>query len=154
MYLGSERELRFPLAVCVSYQNGKRGNHGETVTGYVACDLTGRTPKQIEMLYRKRPTIETSYRLYRQTRATTTIPDPLIRTLFVAVAFILDNLWLVVRWAVVARPQRGGRDLPVGFTFGLVREWIRHCLNSTLGWRWSWKTNGIGLPSGYGLDAA
>jgi hypothetical protein len=150
----SERELRFPLAVCVSYQNGKRGNHGESVTGYVACDLPGRTPKQIERLYRKRPAIETSYRLYRQARATTTSPDPLIRTLFVTVAFLLENLWLVVRWAVVARPRWGGRDLPVGFTFGLVREWIRHCLNSDLGWRWSWETNGIGLPPAYGSDVA
>lgn len=154
MYHGSERELRFPLAVCVSYQNGRRGTHGETVTGYVACDLPGRTPKQVETLYRKRPAIETSYRLYRQARATTTTPDPRIRTLFVAVAFILENLWLVVRWAVVARPRRGGRDLPVGFTFELVREWIRHRLNSDLGWRWSWETNGIGVPPGYGPDAA
>jgi hypothetical protein len=112
MYHRSERELRFPLAVCVSYQNGKRGNHGESVTGYVACDLPGRTPKQIERLYRKRPAIETSYRLYRQARATTTSPDPLIRTLFVTVAFLLENLWLVV---------------------GLVREWIRHSLNRDLG---------------------
>ncbi len=28
MYEGSERELRFPLAVCVSYQQGNRGKHG------------------------------------------------------------------------------------------------------------------------------
>jgi hypothetical protein len=64
MYHRSERELRFPLAVCVTYQNGKRGNHGESVTGYVSCDLPGRTPKQIERHYRKRPAIETSYQLY------------------------------------------------------------------------------------------
>ena len=112
MYHESERELRFPLAVCVSYQNGKRGKHGETVTGYVTCDLDGRTPKQVESLYHKRPAIETSHRLYRQVRATTPTPDPLIRTLFVAIGFMLENLWLVVRWAVVARPRRGGRRPP------------------------------------------
>ena len=28
MFKGSERELRFPLAVCVSYQQGKRGKQG------------------------------------------------------------------------------------------------------------------------------
>lgn len=46
----------------------------------------------------------------------------LIRTSFVAVAFIVEDLWLVVRWAVVVRPRRGGRDLLSGFTVGLVRE--------------------------------
>src|SRR5699024_1893183 len=29
MYKDSERELRFPLAVAVSYHNGDRGKHGE-----------------------------------------------------------------------------------------------------------------------------
>jgi len=78
----------------------------------MACDLTDRTPKQVETLYRKRSAIETSYRTYREARATTTTPDPLIRFVLVAVGFLLRNLWLVVRWTVVARPRRGGRDLP------------------------------------------
>jgi hypothetical protein len=33
MYKGSERELPFPLAVCVSYQQGNRGKHGLLVRG-------------------------------------------------------------------------------------------------------------------------
>ncbi|WP_217563496.1 hypothetical protein [Halalkaliarchaeum desulfuricum] len=39
MYKGSERELHFPLAVCVSYKQGNRGKHGLLVRAYVACDL-------------------------------------------------------------------------------------------------------------------
>jgi IS4 transposase len=65
-----------------------------------------------------------------------TTPDLLVCTLFVAVAFLLNNLWLVVRWTAVARPRRGGCDLPVGFAFGLIRERIRHSLSNDLGWRW------------------
>jgi len=97
MYKGKDRELQFPHAVCVSYHNGDRGENGEVVRGYVACDLTDRTPKQVETLYRKRSAIETSYRTYREARATTTTPDPLIRFVLVAVGFLLRNLWLVVR---------------------------------------------------------
>jgi len=108
MYKGKDRELQFPHAVCVSYHNGDRGENGEVVRGYVACDLTDRTPKQVETLYRKRSAIETSYRTYREARATTTTPDPLIRFVLVAVGFLLRNLWLVVRWTVVARPRRAG----------------------------------------------
>ena len=64
MYKGSGRELRFPLAVAVSYQNGDRGKHGEVVRGYVACGVTDRSAKQVERLYRKRSGIETTYRLF------------------------------------------------------------------------------------------
>ncbi|GAA0457683.1 hypothetical protein GCM10008985_12280 [Halococcus dombrowskii] len=154
MYKGKERELRFPHAVCVSYQSGDRGKHGEVVRGYVACDLTDRTPKQVEALYRKRSAIETSYRTYREARAVTATPDPLIRFVFVAVSFLLRNLWLVVRWAVVARPRQGGRDLPTEFTFELVCGWIRDHLSADLGWQYTWETNGVGLPPGYDPTAA
>jgi len=143
MYKGKDRELQFPHAVCVSYHNGDRGENGEVVRGYVACDLTDRTPKQVETLYRKRSAIETSYRTYREARATTTTPDPLIRFVLVAVGFLLRNLWLVVRWTVVARPRRGGRDLPTEFTFELVCGWIRDHLSTELGWQYTWETNGL-----------
>jgi len=149
MYKDSERELRFPLAVAVSYQNGDRGKHGEVVRGYVACDLGDRTPTQVERRYRKRSAIETSYRLFRQARATTTTRDPLVRFAFVIVSFLLENLWLVLRWAVVARPRRGGRDLPEQFTFQTFCDWIRHELEAELGRRWEIEMNGVGVPDAY-----
>ena len=45
MYKDCERELRFPLAVAVSYQHGDRGIYDEVVRGYVACGVTDRSPK-------------------------------------------------------------------------------------------------------------
>ena len=79
MYEGSERELRFPLAVCVSYQQGKRGKNGLLVRAYAAYDQADRTPKQVEVLYRKRSAIETSFRTFREARAKTTTRDPTVR---------------------------------------------------------------------------
>ena len=58
----SERELRVPLAVAVSSQNGDRNKHGEVIRGYVACGVTDHTAKQVERIYRKRSGIETTYR--------------------------------------------------------------------------------------------
>ena len=153
MYKGRKRELTFPLAVCVSYQNGDRGKSGEVVRGYAACGLTDRRPKQIEQLYRKRSAIETGYRLFRQARAVTTTQDVAVRVLYVVVSFLLKNLWVVLRWAVVARPRRGGRDLPTRFTFNTFEEWIKHELDGELGRRWSIATNGIGVPDSYAVAA-
>jgi len=108
IYKDSEQELRFPLAVAISYQNGDRGKHGEVVRGYVACGVTDRSAKQVEHRYRKRSGIETTYRLLRQARGITTTRDPVVRFAIMLVAALLENLWLVLRWAVVARPRRAG----------------------------------------------
>ncbi len=97
MYKGSEWELRFPLAVPVSYQDGDRRKHDEVVWGYVACDRRDRTPTQVERRSRKRSAIETSYRLFRQARAPTTTQDSLVPFAFMIVSFLLENLWLGLR---------------------------------------------------------
>ncbi|WP_246975769.1 ISH3 family transposase [Natribaculum luteum] len=149
MYKDRERELEFPLAVAVSYHAGDRGKSGEVVRGYVACDLADRTPKQVEQLYRKRSAIETSYRVFRQARVVTTTQDPVVRFAFVLVGFLLENLWLVLRWAVVARPRRGGRDLPEEFTFKTFSDWIRHALEEELERSWEIEMNGTGVPEAY-----
>jgi IS4 transposase len=154
MHEGSERELRFPLAVCVSYQQGNRGKHGLLVRAYTACDLADRTPKEVEALYQKRSAIETAFRTMREARAYTTTTDPVVRLLFVLVSFLLRNLWLIVRWGVLATPRRGGRALPIWFRFEVFREWIDHALDEALLRKWEAPTNGVGIPAMYGqLDA-
>jgi hypothetical protein len=154
MYEGSERELCFPLAVCVSYQQGKRGKHGLLVRAYTACDRPDRTPKDVEALYRKRSAIETAFRTMREARARTTTADPVVRLVFVLVSFLLRNPWLVVRWGVLATPRRGGRALSVWFRFEVFREWIDHTLDELLHRKWEAPTNGVGIPARYGqLDA-
>jgi IS4 transposase len=149
MYEGSERELRFPLAVCVSYQQGNRGKHGLLVRAYVACDLADRTPKEAEALYRKRSAIETAFRTMREARARTSTTDPVVRLVFVLVGFLLRNLWLIVRWGVLATPRRGGRALPVWFRFEMFREFIDHSLDETLRRKWEVAINGVGIPATY-----
>jgi hypothetical protein len=153
VYKDRERELQFPLAVCVSYHNGDRGKSGEVVRGYAACGLTDRRPKQVEQLYRKRSAIETGYRLFRQARAVTSTQDLAVRMLYVVVSFLLKNLWVVLRWAVVARPRRGGRDLPTRFTFTTFCGWIQHELDGDLSRRWWITTNGVGVPDSYAVAA-
>ena len=99
----------------------------------MACGVTDHTVKQVERLYRKRSGIETTYRLIRQARGVTTTRDPAVRFAFMLVAAILENLWLVLRWAVVARPQRGGRDLPDEFTLSVFCDWIRKGVRGATG---------------------
>jgi len=86
-------------------------------------------------------------RVIRQARGITTTRDPVVRFAIMLVAALLENLWLVLRWAVVARPQRGGRDLPDEFTFKTFCDWIRHELEEELRRQWKIKANGVGIPA-------
>ena len=121
MFKDSERELHFPLAVCVSYQQGKRRKQGLLVRAYAACNQPDRTSKQIETFYRKRSAIETSFRMFREARATTTTQDPTVRLVFVLVGFLLRNLWLVVRWGENCPPGSDSRCSINGLTTTLMR---------------------------------
>jgi hypothetical protein len=59
-----------------------------------------------------------------------------------------------IRWAVVARPRRGGRDLPTGFTFSKFCDWIRKELEEEFERQWYVEANGVGVPETYGPTMA
>jgi hypothetical protein len=146
---GKEHEQTYPLAVNVTYQNGDRGKSGLKQTGYAAYGLEDRTPKQVARIYDNRSRIEKSYEKFREARALTTTPSTTIRLFYVGVGFLLEQLWIVLQWAVLARPRRGGRALPVGFAFGDgFLHGIERVLDEDLGWKKKHRTNGVGLPAG------
>lgn len=149
MYEGTAHEVRFPLAICVSYQKGKRGKTGLLVRAYAACEQNARTPKQVEQAYKRRSAIETSFRTFREALAKTTTRNPGIRLVYVGVAFLLRNLWILVSWAMLAHPRRGGRARPAWFPFKRFRKCVGHALDERLGWIWEVPTNGVGIPLPY-----
>ncbi|WP_114578608.1 ISH3 family transposase [Saliphagus sp. LR7] len=146
MYEGTPREVRFPVAICVSYRKGKRGKTGLLIHAYAACEQDARTPKQVEYAYKQRSAIETSFRTFREALATTSTRDPGIRLVHVGVAFVLRNLWVLVGWAVLAQPRCGGRARPAWFPFKRFRKWIEHALDERLARIWEVPTNGVGIP--------
>ncbi|WP_200532220.1 ISH3 family transposase [Halorubrum sp. LN27] len=147
---GKEYEQTYPLAVNVTYHNGDRGKSGLKQTGYAAYGLEDRTPRQVAQIYNHRSRIEKSYEKFREARALTTTPSTTIRLFYVGVGFLLEQLWVVLQWAVLAQPRRGGRALPVAFTFGdAFLHGIEQVLDDELGWKEKHRTNGEGLPPGY-----
>jgi hypothetical protein len=147
---GKEHEQTYPLAVNVTYHNGDRGKSGVKRTGYAAYGLEDRTPAQVAAVYDKRSRIEKSYEKFREARAVTTTPSTTIRLFYAGVGFLLEQLWIVLQWAVLAPPRRGGRALPVEFTFsdGFLHG-VERVLDDELGWKKKHRTNGVGLPAGY-----
>jgi hypothetical protein len=146
---GKEHEQTYPLAVNVTYQNGDREKSGLKQTGYAAYGLEDRTPRQVARIYNDRSRIEKSYEKFREARALTTTPSTTIRLFYVGVGFLLEQLWIVLQWAVFARPRRGGRALPGAFAFGdAFLHGIEEVLDDELGWKKKHRTNDVGLPVG------
>lgn len=97
-----------PMVVVCRYRNGAQGKHGIQYLLYVVYRANVAL-SQVHRHYRDRFGIETSYRLKNQARIRSTTKNPVLRLLYVALAFILVNLWVYLLWQAVSAPRRGGR---------------------------------------------
>lgn len=77
---------------------------------YVLVNVTLR-PDQVRQRYRSRFGVETSYRCMRCTHATTTSRNAALRFFLIALALILVNVWITLRWRFCQIPRRGGRQI-------------------------------------------
>jgi hypothetical protein len=96
------------MRVICTYLKGFKGQHGIHYLLYVVHRIPVAL-HQIHHYYRERFGIETSYRIKNHCRIRTTTKNPVTRFLFVALAFILVNLWVYLLWYFVSRPRPGGQ---------------------------------------------
>jgi hypothetical protein len=95
------------LAVVRTYEK-RHGERRAVWLLYVLVNVSTKDPKVIRARYRSRFGIEASYRCMRQTHAMTTSRNPAFRFFLLGVAFLITNLWSVLRWRYCQRPCRGG----------------------------------------------
>ena len=96
------------MRVICKYHKGKQGKHGIQYSLYAVYRVKVAL-HQLHQHYKDRFGIETSYRIKNECRIRTTTKNPVTRFLFVALAFILVNLWVYLLWVFVSRTRRGGR---------------------------------------------
>lgn len=101
------------LAVCRVFTTAKRTKRLKRRATWwifilIHLDLS---PRQVRRLYRRRFGIETSYRCAGQVRGWTTSSNPAYRFLLMALALLLLNIWMLLRWLFSQIPRRGGRLL-------------------------------------------
>ncbi len=102
--------VSFDVWIYSSYRAGQYKKHGIKHFAYAVYQVPIRL-RAIHGDYRLRFGIETSYRLKNLCRIRTTIKNPIVRLLFVAIAFLLVNLWVYILWHFVSRSRKGGRDI-------------------------------------------
>ncbi len=125
------KKTAFQVNIVARYRRGRWKRHG---IEYLAFAVHGinipvtRTHKE----YRKRFGIESSYKLMNTARARTSSRSPVLRLLYVALGFLLMNLWIYHHWAYVSVRRRGGRKL-VEWRFKTMLRQVVRALEDALG---------------------
>ena len=122
-------ERQAHIGVCVGYRryrNRKDGKQSRQKLLFAAWRVHG-SPTDIRECYRKRFGIETTYRQRRQGRIYTCTRDPHLRLFFVALAFILRNVWVWIHQTRLAEGWGGRLMLHLEFLrFKRMLDWIAH----------------------------
>ena len=120
-----KQEVTF--SVCVGYrryQNRKDGKMRNQKLLFAAWRVQG-SPTAIRERYRKRFGIETSYRQHRQGRIYTCTRNPRLRLFFIAVAFILRNIWVWIHQTRLAEGSGNTMTLHLErLRFKRMLDWI------------------------------
>jgi hypothetical protein len=95
------------FSVCVGYRRYHKDGKPRSQKLLFAAWRVHGSPTEIRERYRKRFGIETSYRQRRQGRIYTCTRNPYLRLFFIAVAFILRNVWV---WIHQTRLAEGSGD--------------------------------------------
>ncbi len=117
------------FSVCVGYRrhrNRKDGKRRNQKLLFAAWRVPG-SPTAIRERYRKRFGIETSYRQHRQGRSYTGTRNPRLRLFFIAVAFILRNVWVWIHQTRLAEGSGNTMTLHLELLrFKRMLNWIAH----------------------------
>ena len=117
--------VTFKVWVIGTYFKGKQGKHGIEYQAY-AVHKVFIPLHSLPDEYRKRFGIECSYRLKNCSRIRTTTKNPVVRLLYVGIAFLLVDLWIYLIWSVVSRPRKGSRILYASlFPFKTMLRFLR-----------------------------
>lgn len=116
------------MVVVCRYRKGQRQQHGIHYLLYVTYRVNV-APHQLHHHYRERFGIETSYRIKNHCRIRSTTKQPIRRLLFVALAFVLVNLWVYLLWTYIQITRRGGRwILHQYFRLKTMLEFLSHAV--------------------------
>jgi putative transposase len=126
-----EKKATFQVNIVVRYRRGRWGRRGLEYLSFAVHGVdipVARTHRE----YRKRFGIESSYKLMNTARARTSSRSPVLRLLYVAMGFLLLNLWIYHHWVYVSVKRRGGREL-VEWRFKTMLRQVVRAIEDALG---------------------
>lgn len=125
-----------PVLVCRVFTTARRTGRLHRQAEWLLFIELGLTlsPRYARQLYGHRFGIETSYRCEGQVRGWTTAKKPAYRFVLLALAFVLLNVWILLRWRFTQVPRQGGRWLDTPrFPLRRFVSFLQHALEAWYG---------------------
>ena len=120
--------VTFEIWIICTYKKGKRRSFGREFFAYGVHQVR-LSLQVIHDDYRLRFGIESSYRMKNLCRIKTTIKNPIIRFLFVALAFLIVNVWIYLLWHYVSCLRSSSRRVFAKlFTLKQMLEFLRQAV--------------------------
>lgn len=101
-----------PVTIARTWSLTKQGKRRWTYLLFVQLG-SPLAANQVRAAYRLRFGVESSYRCMRTVKGKTSTRNPAVRLFFMALAFILLNLWVLLRFLICQLPRRGRRGRPL-----------------------------------------
>lgn len=127
----SKKQATFQVNVVVRYSKGKYKRKGARYFAYAVHGMDIPVTKTFNE-YRKRFGVESSYKLKNLALPRTSTKNPVLRILYMGLAFLLVNVWIYVQWMFLSTRRRGGR-MPCPWPFKTMLRQIARALDDLLG---------------------
>ncbi|MDZ8239226.1 MAG: ISH3 family transposase [Nostoc sp. ChiQUE01a] len=125
--------VTFQVWIVCTYKKGKRRAHGREFFVYAVYNIK-LSLHSIHDDYRLRFGIESSYRMKNQCRIKTTIKNPTLRFLFVALAFLIINIWISLLWHHLGALRKSSKKaFSHVFTLKQMLEFLRQSIDRNYG---------------------
>lgn len=123
-----EGNLEVDMAV-VSFN--KKGKHRRETFVYATYGMEKHPLKWIKETYRKRFGIEVAHRQRNEFQVKTTSRNEEVRYFYMALGFLMRNIWVWLHWNVIGEKQRGriGKKLYLKeLTINYLKTWLRSAI--------------------------
>ena len=122
--MGTGEPLDLTLAIDVQYLQGWNKKFGNVNLGYVVYGIDWK-PRKVQLTYKKRFAIESSYRMRNIVKAKTSSRNVVIRYLLTIISFLLKNIWVSLQGMFFSRVRQGPRTIDEDlFRFDLFRLFV------------------------------
>jgi putative transposase len=126
-----KKQATFQVNVVVKYSKDKYKRKGARYFGYAVYGMEIPVAQTFNQ-YRKRFGVESSYKLKNLALPRTSTKNPMLRLLYMGLAFLLVNVWIYVQWMFLSTRRRGGR-MPCRWPFKTMLRQLSRVLEDLLG---------------------
>jgi len=110
MHPQGKEPLYLDIVACVKYLKGKRGKNGLEVHAFSVGNFT-LEPKTVSKTYKRRFSIESSYRIRNTSKPRTSSKKPQVRYLYTIISFLVQNCWIILQWKYFVKRQTGPKTI-------------------------------------------